>query len=1061
MIKITRQTDLLERLNQYISENAGISNIQELARSVEHVLDEIFELEFAVLYLYDYDEHRLRIRLAKGFNDLQREEADRTAMERHPGRVFRSKEVLNITDAGQQTPVAGTPTLIVRSQVYLPVMNGEEAVGALGILSSEKDRFSVEEISILTLICNLAGVIYGNLVLQAGLRNSSMIAEESDNAVIITDNKGMAEWVNRSFIRITGYTLEEVKGKRPCEILKGEATDPATVDQVSAAIRQQERLETNLCYYTKKGHPYWARLQIQPVFDNMGNLTNYIAIHRDITEQKQAQEVMDSITTRLGTLIRNMHSGILVEDQHRLIALVNQKFCDIFSIPVEPELLVGSDCTNSAEQTMNLFQDPEMFIKKIDQILLEKKSVIGEELYMTDGTVLERDYIPIMLHNKFLGNLWQYRDVTFRKQAEQRLRESEHRYRQIIDQANDLIYRITPDGYFTFINKVGERITGSARSEILGRHYLEFIRPDYRESVAIFYKNQLEERKENSYLEFPFINSNRKEIWIGQNVRLIVENDQIRELQAVARDITERKLAEDTVKRLQKFYEQLLDDLPGHIAVLDKDFNYLYVNSAAITNPEARTWVIGKNDRQYCERFGIDPEVGEKRLEILMQVSLSRKTITYEETIVQKNREKKFFQRSFSPVLSDAGAVIQFIGYGLDITDLILARKVAEDSTKAKNLFLATMSHEIRTPLNAIIGLSKLMLGTGLTEEQQGLNNKLIISGESLLEIINDILDFSKIEAGKIAIESIPFSLKELLKRIYSCHENAAEERLISLVVNAGDNIPGALVGDPLRLQQVLTNLVSNAIKFTREGGVELQCRVHTLSADKVNIHFSITDTGIGISKENLGTIFEKFRQEDNSVTRNYGGTGLGLAISQQLVNLMGGTIQVDSEKGKGSTFSFFLDFAITDEAVLKKDKQRVKIESGILKGKRLLIVEDNEFNQFIAQAIIEKWGARSDLAANGQEAVAQLWLVDYDLVLMDLQMPVMDGITAASVIRGELNKTVPIIALTANVTSEAIQRVYQSGMNDYVSKPFQEEELYVKVLKALKIEPHYLGDPK
>ncbi len=430
---------------------------------------------------------------------------------------------------------------------------------------------------------------------------------------------------------------------------------------------------------------------------------------------------MDSITTRIGTLIRNMHSGILVEDQHRMIALVNQEFCDIFSIPVEPELLVGTDCTNSAEQSMNLFQEPEKFLKRIEQILIEKIAVTGEELTMANGRVLERDYIPIMLQNKFLGNLWQYRDVTFLKQAEQRLQESEYRYRQIIDQVNDLIYRITPDGYFTFINKVGERITGSVRSEILGRHYLDFIRPDYRESVA--------------------------------------------------------------------------------------------------------------------------------------------------------------------------GEVIQFIGYGLDTTDLIQARKVAEDSTKAKNLFLATMSHEIRTPLNAIIGLSRLMQGTGLTEEQQGLNSKLIIAGESLLLIINDILDFSKIEAGKISIEAIPFSVKELLKRVYSFHENAAEERMISLVVDADPDLPGAVVGDSLRLQQVLTNLVSNAIKFTREGGVRLQCRIKGVSEEKVSIRFAIIDTGIGIGQENLGTIFEKFRQEDNSVTRNYGGTGLGLATSAAVLQGMFGEL--------------------------------------------------------------------------------------------------------------------------------------------------------------------------
>jgi PAS domain S-box-containing protein len=763
-----------------------------------------------------------------------------------------------------------------------------------------------------------------------------------------------------------------------------------------------------------------------------------------------------------------------------------------------------------------------------------------------------------------------------------------------VDEANDLIYTISPDGFFTFINQVGERISESVTKQVIGRHYLDFIRSDFRQKVKEMYLNQIAGRKENSYFEFPFITAAGNEVWLGQNVRLIIENDQVRELQAVARDITERKLAEDKVGRLQKFYEQILGDLPGHLAVFDNQLNYIYVNQAGVSNPKARQWVLGKNDLQFCEQWGIAKTVGEQRQKILIKALTEKKQISFEEAITLKNNNKKYYHRSISPVLNEAGDVIQLIGYGLEITDLkkaeyelkksenlfrsvlntvgegiitidlqdkiimindevtmmwgysrdeligqntrilmpqeqrnnydsiihlintatdssflrkpielvgkrkegtlfpveikiqrtqvddehfltiavsditerkrnledlIEARRIAEDSTKAKNLFLANMSHEIRTPLNAVIGLSKLLRETSLNPEQKILNEKLFISGENLLAIINEILDFSKIEAGKIEMVSIPFSLQKMIKRVYSSLEHTAEEKMITLTTSVDQQITTALMGDPVRLQQVLTNLVSNAIKFTQIGGVEISCKLINQTDLTVKLLFSVTDTGIGIGKENLNNIFERFRQEDDSVTRIYGGTGLGLAISKQLVNLMGGELNVESEKGVGSRFSFTLEFTTTDEKELQKEDQKVIFDPNALKNKKILIVEDNEFNQFIVKSLIEKWGASTEIAENGLIAVANLRQDAYDIVLMDMQMPEMDGVTATRIIRSDIDQVIPIFALTANVTKEAIQRAYDAGMNEYITKPFDEEDLYIKLLKAVGIKPEFYSN--
>jgi len=355
--------------------------------------------------------------------------------------------------------------------------------------------------------------------------------------------------------------------------------------------------------------------------------------------------------------------------------------------------------------------------------------------------------------------------------------------------------------------------------------------------------------------------------------------------------------------------------------------------------------------------------------------------------------------------------------------------------------------------------LSRLMRETLLNPEQKKLNDNVILSGESLLGIISEILDFSKIEAGKIALEAIPFSIREVMKRVYSFQEHTAEEKMITLTSQVDQQIPSALIGDPVRLQQILVNLVSNALKFTHSGGVAITCDLVGLSGGKATLLFAVTDTGIGINTENLKNIFEKFRQEDESVTRSYGGTGLGLAISQQLVNLMGGVLKVESEKGKGSRFFFIIEFMITDTKVLQKTKKTISYDSLALADKKILVVEDNEFNQFIVKSILEKWGSNVEIADNGQTAVGQLWLSDYDLILMDMQMPVMDGLTATRIIRNELNKSTPIIALTANVTKGAIQRAFEAGMNEYISKPFDEEDLYLKVLNALGKEPVYVTE--
>jgi len=388
--------------------------------------------------------------------------------------------------------------------------------------------------------------------------------------------------------------------------------------------------------------------------------------------------------------------------------------------------------------------------------------------------------------------------------------------------------------------------------------------------------------------------------------------------------------------------------------------------------------------------------------------------------------------------------------------DIDKAKSEAETANLAKSQFLANMSHEIRTPMNAVYGLIRLLEDTHLTRNQKSIINKLRLSSDNLLNIINDILDFSKIESGQIKLEKSAFSIEEVIQRIIDSMEYQASGKNLGLEYHFDDNIDKVLYGDSVRLHQIMLNLINNAIKFTEKGKVIVSCKL-IKKADSVNkIKFEVKDTGIGIKKENINKIFNIFEQEDESTTRRYGGTGLGLAISNELVQLMGGKISIVSEKNKGSKFSFTLDMEVSEEGIAMSKPKTPRINLTTLKGKTILLVEDNEYNQYIAETILRKWNADVICADHGEQALETLVEKNVDLILMDKQMPVLDGIETTKRIRDSLMLDVPIIALTANVVKGVIDECIAAGMNEYISKPFEPEELYVKILNLLNLKIDY-----
>jgi PAS domain S-box-containing protein len=377
------------------------------------------------------------------------------------------------------------------------------------------------------------------------------------------------------------------------------------------------------------------------------------------------------------------------------------------------------------------------------------------------------------------------------------------------------------------------------------------------------------------------------------------------------------------------------------------------------------------------------------------------------------------------------------------------AAKLAEDAVKSKQQFLSNMSHEIRTPMNSIIGFTKVLLKTELTDRQKGYLTAIKMSGDALTVLINDILDLAKVDAGKMNFEQIPFKMTTSVSTMIHVFETKIQEKNLRLIRKYDDRIPKVLVGDPVRLHQIILNLVSNAIKFTTEGEITISVNLFSEDDDHVNIEFVVKDTGIGIASEKIEHIFENFQQATSETSRLYGGTGLGLAIAKQLVETQGGTINVISKLNEGSTFSFILPYRKTN-ANAESDQETIELVEEI-KNIKVLVVEDIALNQLLMKTLLDDFGFDHDIAANGKIAINMLQEKSYDIVLMDLQMPEMNGFEAAKYIRFILKYQLPIIALTADVTTADLERCKAMGMNDYISKPVDERLLYNKIVELLK----------
>jgi PAS domain S-box-containing protein len=672
------------------------------------------------------------------------------------------------------------------------------------------------------------------------------------------------------------------------------------------------------------------------------------------------------------------------------------------------------------------------------------------------------------------ANLVTIRDITSQKQVEDELVESRERMKSVIDTIVEGVVAIDENGIVELFNPAAEHIFGYGASEIVGQNVNVLMPDPYRTEHDDYLRHYLKtglwrvigvgrevsgQRKDGNVIP---VYLSIGEIFLPQGRRFV---GVIRDITEIKKAEGERKNAEEELQKLSQAIEQ--SPVAVIIAKPDGAIDYVNPRFTEITGYTAAE-VRGRNPR-ILKTDRMPPE----DYQFLWNTITSGRVwhgVFYNK---KKNGEFYWASASISPIRNAEGNVTYFVGMQEDITSLKMteqalqeAKEAAEAANVAKSEFLASMSHEIRTPMNAIIGMADLMAETPLNPEQQQYLELFRSAGENLLSLINDILDLSKVESGRLSLDTSPFHLAEVTGKACDVADIRAREKSIEIACRIAPEVCQSLVGDAARLQQILLNLLGNAIKFTEVGEVVMEVSREMEIPDQQGdqdclLHFTIKDTGIGIPQEKLNSIFERFTQADSSTTRRYGGTGLGLTISKQLSELMGGRIWVESTVGKGSVFHFTARFKkqeppeepgtikvisdkrmVPDAAVKTPDSATPQDQRPL----RILLVEDSEDNRFLMTAYFKHTPYEVDIAENGEMAVERFKDRDYDLVLMDMQMPVMDGYTATRIIRAweeeHGQRHTPIIALTAFALKEDMERSIAAGCDIHLNKPVKKAKL-------------------
>jgi PAS domain S-box-containing protein len=750
------------------------------------------------------------------------------------------------------------------------------------------------------------------------LEQLSLVASKVYNGVVISNASDDVVWTNDAFEKITGYSLSDVKDKQLRAVLKGKPT-PGHEGKLDKAIANKESYQADLLITRKDGNPIWISVVNSVVYNVAGKIDKYIRIIIDITLRKNAEQDLDI----LSFAARKSPSGTLIRDKDANVVWMNE----------------------ALERTLGYTLE-EMKGKAFGRMLMGEESNVEQYEQALQAVIEKRSYeLELKIYRKDGKPIWAYLSNS------------------------------------PLLNEMGD---------------------------------------------------------VERQITVIV-------------DITERKTVDEQLKLLSL----VASSTTSGVIINDRNGKVEWINSAfeKITGYHLND-VKGKHLGDTLKGELTDVSI----IERARRLSKNKQSFEVDLLAYRKDAQPLWISVINSVILTPAGDVDKYIEVIIDITskkkveiELIASKEQAVQLNRAKDMFISVMSHEIRTPLNAVIGMSHILIDNNPLESQKENLDILKFSAENLMTLINDVLDFTKIETGNIELEQAEVDLRDMVRKIISSMQYRANEKNIYLKENVDDALPGFIIGDSARLVQVLLNLAGNAIKFTDEGGITIDLKVMEETQTSIRVRFAVTDTGIGIANDKLGTIFESFKQAEADTTRKYGGTGLGLAISERLVELYDSRINVDSVLGQGSTFWFIITF---NKAQNHANITQNKMETGLRLN--VLVVDDNQINRILVNKVLQKWGVQVDFAENGQEAVDKIIAnTNYDVVLMDVHMPIMGGLEATQIIRAKADayfQQLPIVALTASMLTSEINQMNSAGMNDFILKPFDPKTLFEKLSRYQKV---------
>jgi PAS domain S-box-containing protein len=860
------------------------------------------------------------------------------------------------------------------------------------------------------------------------------------------DQKGRLVHIGKKWASFSNMPTEEILGYGWLNLIHPE--DQEKCREIFQGLINEKPYDLELRVVVDKDILHWVRCTIKPFYVNK-KFDGYIGMATDITHQKKVEEGFK----RYQILLERSNDIILFVEPDGKIIDANDAALNEYGYTFEELTSIN---------VKSLRRNCELTDKHLQQAI--EKGLFAETVhYRKDGSSF-----PVEISSQGAdfgekkGIVSIIRDISERKKAEAKILENQLRYQSLFLNMKDgfTLFKVILDEKdlpidleYSEINSAFEKIFQIQSANVIGMRISQHLPKDQHYILHLIRTAYLNDGKIEDLQIGEYLSRDLKKWFFISVFTPLPEH-----IAFIIRDITKEKISSSKLNQSERKYHSLFMNFHGGIAYCKANFNkekqpidfeFLEVNEtfSKITKLDKER-IKGMRFSRLLP-FGF--RLSKSQIKTFWDIALNPgKRKEFE--VYSKINDAWYSTTVYSPEQDHVVLLLR------DITKRKLAEMKLEKAkfeavraNQAKSEFLANMSHEIRTPLNGMLGMIDLTLLTNLNHEQKDNLITAKTCANSLLSVINDILDFSKMEAGKLSIQNINFNLKSLIEETIKAHSMHATGKNIELSYSFSSNIPKYLKGDPNRLNQVINNLISNAIKFTENGEVSLKVRRVSKTKNDVVLRFSVSDTGIGISKMNMGKLFKSFSQIDGSFTRKVGGTGLGLVISKQLTEMMGGMLEVESIEGEGSTFSFTLCFEIGE----KREEHKIHLEPFKVTSDSysILLVEDERVNQFVIKRILEKRDHSVSVASNGKEAIEMYRNGQYDLILMDIQMPEMDGLEATKHIRklGGNAEHIPIVALTAYALQGDKERFIKNSMDEYVTKPINAEELYLIIERLVK----------